>query len=180
MNPLALLNLVPSWVYAAMIACLVFLNVSGHFVQARLEVKVAKAEKALVVEQGKVAQLMTSIETANRKAADDANQLKLTAAQAALEGKKREEALRIAKSAADTELARLRDAAMLARSPFSLTRTPTAASSVIADTAIGLLETCASEYLDLGYKAEQHLSDLKMILAAWPTLPVPVTEPLQK
>lgn len=175
MNPLALLKLVPSWAYAAVIASLLFLNVTGHFKQARLEVKLAKAEKELVVEQGKVAQLIANIETANRKAADDTNQLKLKAAQAALEGKKREEALRVAKSAADNELARLRNAALSARSSFSLTRTPSPTDSILVDTTVRLLETCAAEYLELGYRAEQHISDLQMILAAWPKLPVSAT-----
>ncbi len=172
---MGLLKLVPSWAYAAAIACLLFLNVTGHFREASLKVKLSEVKVELAKEQVTVASLITNIETANRKAAEDTAFLVKKAANAVAEGKKREDALRVAKSKSDDELAGLRDATMSARSSYRLTGFTPSPSSIVADTALGLLETCSREYLNLAYSAQAHANDLQVILAAWPTLPVTTT-----
>jgi len=160
-----LLDLVPGWVYAAVIA-LLFVGVLGQRVQvSNAKANVARSAKDLADYKLSISETTRILQAAtDRKAAENtARQLEATNA-----ARTREAALRDDAAGARSELDRLRNAVRVAASRNSVPGTTPSASDQYAATEGQLLAQCAAEYQQLGEAADGHASDVQTLTESWP------------
>lgn len=155
----ALLDLVPSWVWAAAVVALSAMAVV-------LTLQLSAAEVNLAHSQVEVADLNTAIADANTKAAQQQAELASIALKAQNEAKKRENDLRIAAASAAAESGGLRDELTASRLQYdklsrdAVIERANAVSAVLAD--------CSRRYQGMAEVADRHASDVKTLIDSWP------------
>ena len=161
----ALLELVPRWVLAAMVAALVAL--SGW-----LYVGLGAANLKLADSRAEVAVLKVEIAEANTKAAEQKAELASQVLKAQNEAKKRENILRSGAAAAATESDGLRNDLASMRDQYDkLSRD----AVIERAAAVGIvLADCTRKYQGMAETAGRHASDVRTLIDAWPKSPAPV------
>ena len=159
---LALLNVVPRWVWLAIIAAL-----SATSCKLKLE----NGQQSIEVERHatKLAQLGTGIANTTADAQRQAADLQRTARQAETAATVRAVALRRDADRATGELARLRSTLEAYTAPRLTASTASIAPGLdYTDPRTELLLDCSRRYVDLAGKADGHASDVKTLIDAWP------------
>jgi hypothetical protein len=156
------LDLIPKSAYAALIAVLMVTTVKLHWDKTGLvlDVQVGKT---------KVAQLETSIATANAKSAEVSESLTRKVLDAQFAAQRRETALLADISSANAALASLRLSTAATRTSYRLSGPTTTTQYQYADTGYELLDLCTTDLVRVSTAADGHVSDLKMMIDAWPT-----------
>lgn len=156
---IAFLNLVPRWVWMALVAALAATS-------CKLTVDLGSVKLELEKSKVAVAQMETAIAMANTEAANKAASLQSTVVKAINESKTRETILRAAAAAAATESDGLRgdlDAMRLQLDGASRDAAVERANAVAA-----VLADCSRKYQEMASVAERHASDVKTLIDAWP------------
>jgi hypothetical protein len=145
-------------IIGALLAAIMFQQVRVSNASARA----ARADQALAEYKTTQAEAAAKATEANRKIEAQRQQQAQEAIDAS---KKREAALRSDAAASRGALERLRNAVRAASGGV-----PGSASNPIGGpaTAAELLAQCAAEYQSLGERADQHASDVKTLMDAWP------------
>ena len=156
---LAVFNLIPRWLLAALLAAAVALFVAREIslVSSRLDLSRVHA---------KVVMLETAIAQADARATLQKAALESIVLKAKNEATIREELLRTAIASAQSESDGLRDDLTAIRGQLGqLSRDALAERA----TAVSLvLDQCARRYQSMAAVADRHVSDLKTLMAAWP------------
>lgn len=156
---MSLLNLVPSWVWAVVVASL-----TATLVWLRLE----NAQLSIEIEKGKsyVSQIETAVAESNAAAAKKATELATQARQAEASAAVRERTLRADLGAARTELERLSHAA----SSYSMRTKPNPLGSSldVADIFPELFLSCSRRLVEVAGEADEWKSDAIKLHEAWP------------
>lgn len=156
---MAFLNLVPRWVWMALVAALAATS-------CKLTVDLGSVKLELEKSKVAVAQMETAIAMANTEAANKAASLQSTVVKAINESKTRETILRAAAAAAATESDGLRgdlDAMRLQLDSASRDAAVERANAVGA-----VLLQCSRAHQSLAEKADRHVNDLRTLIDAWP------------
>ena len=156
---IAFLNLIPRWVLAAAIACLVVLSgvLALDLASARLQTSKAKEE---------VSQLKQAIADANLKAANESDNLKAKVIEAQNESNKREIELRANADSARSESDGLRNDLAAIRGKLATASRDAAVER--ATTIAVILQQCSERYEGLAEKADRHVNDIRTLIDAWP------------
>lgn len=159
---LALLDLIPKWVWLAFIAALSATSCKLKLENGNLTLEVEKHATH-------IAQLETSIATSNQQAAEQTAQNEARAREAERAAGVRAAALRRDAAVATNELERLR----VALSDYTRPRLTASAASLApgldyTDPLPDLFLQCSSRYIDLAGKADGHASDVQTLMSAWP------------
>ena len=156
------LDILPKSAYAALIAVLMVTTVKLHWDKTGLvlDVQVGKT---------KVAQLETSIATANAKSAEVSESLTRKVLDAQFAAQRRETALLADISSVNAALASLRLSTAATRTAFRLSGPTTTTQYQYADTGYELLDQCAGELTRISAAADGHSNDVQMMIQAWPT-----------
>jgi len=158
-------DLVPSWVYAAVIA-LLLVGVLGQRVQvSNSKANVARSAKDLVDYKLSVSETTRILQAAtDRKAAENtARQLEATNA-----ARTREAALRGAADDLRLERDRLLNAIRIASRGYPVPRAASTAKAEPANPIADVLGQCTAEVQELAGAADAHASDLRTMIEAWP------------
>jgi hypothetical protein len=163
---LALLELTPRWVLAALLAASVAWGGVEAFQVQAARTEAAHAERDKANAERDVATLTASLETARADAEAQRAEWAAKLSEAERNAKKRETDLRDAAAAAGTELDGMRgDIANLRRSLAGATASAAAERAV----AIGVvLQSCSQKYKDMAGVADRHANDIRTMMEAWP------------
>lgn len=159
---LTLLNLVPKWVWLALVAALSATS---------CKLKWDNSGLSLEIEKGKtyVAQLEKSIAKANTARVQQLVENEQRARAAEQAASSRQRTLLADAGAARVELDRLRSALESHTSPRLTASGVTFAPSLdYADPVPELFLQCTARYIDLAAKADGHANDVKTLVDAWP------------
>lgn len=160
MNPL---NLVPSWVWAAVVASLT----ATLFV-----LKMENTELSLEIENGKtyVSKIETAVAESNAIAAKKATEFEAKARQAEASATVRERVLAGDLRRSNTELERLRSTVASTRSDFGLRSSATTLAPNLnaPDLFPELFLDCSRRYVEVAGEADQWKSDAIKLYEAWP------------
>ena len=160
---LAILDLVPRWLWMALVVALSATSCKLKWDNGQLSIEIEKGKTY-------VAQLERSISQANEASAATAlaDNQRVRAAEEAANSRVR--ALAADRASANTELARLRDALAVYTAPSGLTGKAGSLAPTLdtADPLPDLLVQCSSRYSELAGKADGHASDVQTLMAAWP------------
>jgi hypothetical protein len=155
------LDLIPNSAYAALIAVLMVTTVKLHWDKSGLVVDVAVGKTT-------IAQLEGAIDKANAKSAQISATLTTQVLKAQNDAKKREATLLADARDTNAALDSLRLSTSIARSAFRLSGPATTAQYQYADTGYDLLDLCTTDLVRVSTAADGHVSDLKMMIDAWP------------
>lgn len=158
-------DLVPGWVYAAVIA-LLFVGLLGQRVQvSNAKANVARSAAALADYKLSLSETTRILQAANdRKAAENtARQLEATNA-----ARTREAALRGAADDLRLERDRLLDAIRVASRGYPVPSAGGTAKAEPADPIADVLGQCTAEVQELVRAADDHASDVQTLIEAWP------------
>ena len=158
---MSFLDLIPKSAYAALIAVLMVTTVKLHWDKSGLVVDVA-------VGQVKIAQLEGAIDKANAKSAQISATLTTQVLKAQNDAKKREATLLADARDTNAALDSLRLSTSKARAPYRLSGPAATTSYLYADTGYELLDLCTTDLVRVSAAADGHISDLKMMIDAWP------------
>lgn len=159
---LTLLNLVPKWVWLALIAALTATSCKLKLDNGNLSIEVEKHAT-------KIARLESSITATTADAERQAAELERSARQAEKAAAIRTAALRLDADRANTELDRLRVALSSYTGPrLTASATTIAPSLNYADPLPELFFDCSRRYIELAGKADGHASDAKTLTESWP------------
>ena len=172
---LALLNLVPKWVWLAIVAALSATSCKLKLENGQLSIEVEKHATKIARLETNIARLETNIAISNQQAAEQAARNQATAREAERAAASRQAALRRDAAVAATELERLR----VALSTYTSPRLYAAPASIAPgidnpDPIPELFLDCSRRYIELAGKADGHASDVKTLIDAWPLGPTPV------
>ena len=159
---LTLLNIVPKWVWLAVVAALSATS---------CKLKWDNSGLSLEIEKGKtyVAQLETSIIQANKDRVQQLVENEQRARAAEQAASSRQRALLADASAARAELDGLRSALEAHTAPrLSASAASFAPGLDYTDPVPELFLQCSSRYIDLAAKADGHANDVKTLVDAWP------------
>ena len=159
---LTLVNLIPKWVWVALVATLSATS---------CKLKWDNSGLSLEIEKGKtyVAQLENSIAQANTARAQQLAENEQRARVAEVAASNRQRALLADARAAAVELDGLRSALAAYTSPrLTASATTKAPGTVYTDPVPELLLQCADRYLEVARAADGHASDVKTLMDAWP------------
>lgn len=159
---LTLLNLVPKWVWLAIIAALSATSCKLKLENGQLSIEVEKHAT-------KIAQLETGIAQSNQYAAEQAARNQAQAREAEKSAAVRVAALRRDSDRANSELDRLRVTLADYTRP-RLTASPHSIGTGLdnPNPIPELFLDCSRRYIDLAGKADGHASDVKTLMDAWP------------
>lgn len=163
MNPL---DFIPKSAMAVAIVILTATSVKLHWDKNGLIVDIA-------VGKTQIAQLEGAIDKANATAAIQTATLTKKVLDAQNAAKKREVILLADAESAKSALDGLRMSTSQARSTFNLAHVPSYASTELTDTVLKLLDQCSERYTSVAAIADQHASDVKTLVDAWPSVPAP-------
>lgn len=157
-----LLDLVPGWLWALVVAALLAVGLG-----IRLDLAAERRATAALTTQK--AALELAIDKANARAAEQSSHFATQALKAKNEATLRESTLRHLVVAARTESDGLHnDLDTLRLQLVSATRE----AAVERATALSaVLDQCSSRYTELAGKADRHVSDLKTLTDSWPVAP---------
>lgn len=158
-------DLVPGWVYAAVVA-LLLVGLLGQRVQvSNAKAAQARSAQALADYKLSVSETTRILQAAtDRKAAENtARQLEATNA-----ARTREAALRGAADDLRAERGRLLDAIRIASRRDPVPGTATSAKAEPADPVADVLGACTAEVLGLAQAADAHAGDLRTMIESWP------------
>lgn len=158
-------DLVPSGVYAAVIA-LLFVGLLGQRVQvSNAKAAQARSAKDLYDYKLSVSEATRILQAVNdRKAAENtARQLEATNV-----ARTRETTLRNDAAGARSELERLRGAIRLASRRDTVPRATTNANAQPPDPVADVLGSCTAEVQELAAAADAHASDVQTLTGSWP------------
>jgi len=160
---LLLLELVPKWVWLALIAALSATSCT---------LKLKNGELTIEIEKGKtyVAQLESNIAKANADAATKSAEMGAKAREAEQARVAREQAILADADGAKSELERLRAVVASTRSAYAL-RAPAGALATsldYPDPFPDLFLACTERYIDMARIADGHANDAKTLIDAWP------------
>ena len=159
---LALLDLIPKWVWAALVATLAATS---------CKLKWENGELSIEIEKGKtyVAQLEASISKANAVASENAAENERRVRSAEASARKRADVLSADAAAARSELDRLRDALSSYTARGLTAKAESLAPGLdTTDPIPDLFLQCTARYVDLAGKADGHVNDVKTLIEAWP------------
>lgn len=154
-----LLDLVPSWLWAAVVVMLT-LACGGLYVE------LAKTNMDLANSRTANAALNTAIADAALEAAEQRIRFENQLTKAKDEARQREATLRDAADAARTESQRLRDTTNSLRDQLA-----NASREAVLDRAVAIgavLSQCAARYQVLAERCDRHVNDLRTLTEAWP------------
>ena len=159
---LTLLNLVPKWVWLAIIAALSATSCKLKLENGSLTLEVEKHAT-------KIAQLKSDIAISNQQAAEQVARNQAQAREAERAATNRQAALRRDAAVAATELERLR----VALSAYTQPRVTAVAASIAPgldnpDPLPELFLDCSRRYFEVAGKADGHASDVKTLMDSWP------------
>lgn len=159
---LAILNLVPRWALAAVIAMLAATSCKFKWENGQLSIEVEKHAT-------KIAQLESSIHAANEASAKQAAKFEQQARAAEQARATREKALVADAAGAKSELDRLR-VAVSTYTAARVTAKPSAIGTGLdaADPFPELFVESAGRYADLAATCDRHVNDIKTLIDAWP------------
>jgi len=158
-------DLVPGWVYAAVIA-LLFVGLLGQRAQvSNAKANVARSAAALSDYKLSVSETTRILQAAtDRKAAENtARQLEATNA-----ARTREAALRGAADDLRLERDRLLDAIRIASRGYPVPRATGTAKAEPTNPIADVLGQCTAEVQELAGAADAHASDLRTMIESWP------------
>ena len=158
---MSFLDLIPKSAYAALIAVMTVTTVKLHWDKSGLVVDVAVGKTT-------IAQLEGAIDKANAKSAQISATLTTQVLKAQNDAKKREATLLADARDTNAALDSLRLSTSIARSAFRLSGPATTAQYQYADTGYDLLDLCTTDLVRVSTAADGHVSDLKMMIDAWP------------
>ena len=159
---LALLNLVPKWVWLAVIAALSATSCKLKLENGQLSIEVEKHAT-------KIARLEANIANTTADAEHQAAEFERTARQAEKAAAVRTASLRRDTDRANSELERLRVALSAYAGPRLTARTASIAPGLdYTDPLPELFLDCSRRYIDLAGKADGHANDAKTLMEAWP------------
>ena len=166
-----LLDLVPSWVYAAAVAAA--LALAGYLGWQLIDAKSDLIASGALLTQAKDAKhaLELAVSDANTAAERQAKEFQLQVTKAQNEAREREANLRRDAADARTESDGLHnDVAGLRAALDGSTR----ASAVDRAVAVGaVLAQCAARYQVLAERSDRHVNDLRTLIEAWPRAAAP-------
>lgn len=158
---LQILNLVPRWLLAALVAMLAATSCKLKWDNGQLYIEIEKGKTH-------VASLETSIARANEASAAQAAANERRAREAESAAKVREQRLVADSGRARAELDRLRSA-LSSYTGQRLTASPASIAPGIDPAApIDDLLTVSQRYVELAEKCDRHVSDIQTLVAAWP------------
>jgi hypothetical protein len=165
---LALLDLIPKWVWAALVVALSATSCKLQWDSRNLHIEIEKGKTY-------VAQLETAIAKSNAASAAQHAENEARARAAEEDARKRQVALAADAANARTELDRLR-ATVSAQTPAGLRASGTnlAPGLDYADPYPELFLQCVDRYAAVAANADGHASDVKTLMAAWPSATAPV------
>jgi hypothetical protein len=159
---MVLLDLVPKWVWLAIVAALSATSCKLKLENGNLTLEVEKHETH-------IAQLQTTMAQADADAQKQALELERKASDAAKAQRIREASIRRDTNVASAELERLRIALSDYTRPRLTSSTATLAPSLdYADPLSELFLQCSARYIDLAGKADGHANDAQTLVDAWP------------
>lgn len=148
----AIFSLVPSWLWAALLAAMAAVS-CGQQVQ-------------LERSRTKVATMQVAIAAAETRAAEQANELLQKVSDAQNEAKKRESSLRAVADGARAESDGLRGDIDVMRAQLAGATQSAAVERAAAVATI--LQHCSRQYSDLAARADRHANDVRTLIEAWP------------
>ena len=156
---IAFLNLVPRWVWMALVAALTAAS-------CKLAIDLSSVTLELETSKIAVAQMEAAIAVANTEAANRSAALSNAVLKAQNEAKSRETSLRAAATAAATESDGLRDDLAAMRDQYDQLSHD---AIIERATAVNLVfDQCQRRYQGLAEKADRHSNDLRTLMDAWP------------
>lgn len=158
-------DLVPGWVYAAVIA-LLLVGVLGQRVQvSNAKANVARSAKDLADYKLSVSETTRILQAATDRKAAENNARQLEATNAA---RTREAALRGAADDLRLERDRLLDAIRIASRGYPVPRAAGTAKAEPADPIADVLGQCTAEVQELAGASDAHASDVQTLIESWP------------
>jgi len=159
---LALFDLIPKWVWVALVATLSATSCKLKLDNTGLTLEIEKHAT-------KIAQLKTDIQTATADAERQSADFERTAREAERLQTARASANRVAAVAASAELERLRVALSAYTAPRLAASPATFAASLDnPDPLPELFIDCSRRYVELAVQADGHANDAKALMDAWP------------
>lgn len=158
---LAILDLIPKWILAALVAMLAATSCKLKWDNGQLSIEVEKHAT-------RIAELNAGIQAANATAATQAARFEQQARAAEQARSAREQTLLADAAGAKSELERLRVAVYGLPTPASAAAAVPETPRVDAATAAADLLTVSQRYIDLAEKCDRHALDIKTLLDAWP------------
>lgn len=163
---LLLLDLVPRWVWMALVAM---------FAATSCTLKIENGTLSLEIEKHatRIAELKAGIQASNANAAEQAARFTQQARKAEQARAAREQALLDDAAGARNELERLRTTVSAYRAPHGL-RAPTGAITTgteYTDPIPELFIACTERYIELARVADGHANDAQALIDAWPVQP---------
>jgi len=160
---LAILDLIPKWILAALVAMLAATSCKLKWDNGQLSIEVEKHAT-------RIAELNAGIQAANATAATQAARFEQQARTAEQARSAREQTLLADAAGAKSELERLRTVVASARSAYSLSAKPSTIAPSLdpTDTFAELFLESTERYTSLAAACDRHVNDIQTLMAAWP------------